>query len=137
MKPLNNPIDVTVQKLLCLDCHLLDDDNYRAISGLIQRCEIAQLERIQASISQQLQKNWPAPQWYGALRQLFYSHVLLSQRNRVVQSDLPLSMLLLQANARLRKCRHTGNAASAPQIKSVSKTAECSLAPAGAIASAA
>lgn len=109
MKPLTQcPVDITVQKLLCLDPHVLDDENYRAISGLIERCEPAQLERVQASIACRLQQNWPAHRWEHVLQQLCRSCVLLTRRNRVVEADLPLSMLLLQANVRLSKCRHLG-----------------------------
>lgn len=109
MKPLtHHPVDITVQKLLCLDPHVLDEEIFNAISGLIERCEPAQLERVQASIACRLQQNWPAHRWENVLQQLSCSCVLLTRRNRVVEADLPLSMLLLQANVRLSKCRRLG-----------------------------
>lgn len=105
MKPLAKPLDITVQKLLHLDPHLAGSDVYRAIGGLIERCEPAQLERVQAALAGQLLENWPAPQWDGALQQLLQSSIALIESNQIVRCDLHLAMLLLQANARLNKCR--------------------------------
>lgn len=125
MKPLAKPLDITVQKLLHLDPHLASAEVYRAIGGLIERCEPAQLERVQASLSEQLLENWPASQWDSSLQQLLQSSIPLIESNQIVRCDLHLAMLLLQANARLNKCRQQVRAIQPGPLPSA--TASCIL----------
>jgi hypothetical protein len=98
----HTPVDITVQRLLLSDPHVRDTDVFLSIEFLVERSEIPHLERIVVSMQQQLQKNWPGPQWQIALSRLTSGCDLRKAENVIDILEPAISLLMRRAVSRLR-----------------------------------
>lgn len=98
----HTPVDITVQRLLQSDPHLRDTDIFQSIELLVERSEIAHLERIVVSLQQQLYKNWPEPQWQNSLSRLTLGSDLRKAESIIAILEPVISLLLRRAVSRLQ-----------------------------------
>ena len=96
------PVDITVQRLLLSDPHAHNKDVFQSIELLVERSEIAHLERIVVSMQQQLQKNWPEPQWQNSLSRLTLGSDLRKAESIIAILEPVISLLLRRAVSRLQ-----------------------------------
>lgn len=96
------PVDITVQRLLLSDPHVQDADVFQSIERLVERAEIPHLERIIVSMQQQLQKNWPGPQWQIALSRLTPSCNSHKAESVIAILEPTISHLMRRAVSRLQ-----------------------------------
>jgi hypothetical protein len=107
------PVDITVQRLLLSDPHAHNKDVFQSIELLVERSEIAHLERIVVSMQQQLHKNWPAPQWQIALNRLTLGSDLRKAESVIAILEPAISLLIRRAVRRLQSepCQMTNRIA--------------------------
>lgn len=98
----HTPVDITVQRLLLSDPHLRDTDVFQSIELLVERSEIPHLEQIVVSMQQQLQKNWPSPQWQIALSRLTSGYDLHKAESIIAILEPAISLLMRRAVRRLQ-----------------------------------
>lgn len=98
----HTPVDITVQRLLLSDPHLRDTDVFQSIELLVERSEIPHLEQIVVSMQQQLQKNWPSPQWQIALSRLTSGPDLRKAESVIAILEPTISLLIRRAVNRLQ-----------------------------------
>jgi hypothetical protein len=90
----HTPADVTVLRLLRCDPHVSDTHVFQALSLLVERSELAHLERIVAAMLCQLQLNWPDRYWKCRFDRLVVT-ASKGQSNRVIAKMEPAICLLL------------------------------------------
>ncbi len=91
----HTPADVTVQRLLKSDPHVSDAHVFQALTLLVERSELAHLERIVAAMLCQLQLNWPGRYWKCRFDRLAAT-ASKGQSNRVIAKMEPAIFLLLR-----------------------------------------